>query len=115
MAHNRPTAPLNGFVITEARENGSVQLALRGELDIATLPQLEDALERTREASLLTLDLSALDFMDSSGLRIILAEHARAQEAGRKLSIVRGPAAVHRVFELTGTAELLPIVDRPEA
>ena len=52
--------------------------------------------------------------MDSSGLRIILAEHARAQEAGRKLSIVRGPAAVHRVFELTGTAELLPIVDRAE-
>jgi anti-anti-sigma factor len=103
---------LNGFAITEQSRNGSVFLALRGDLDIATIPQLEQALERAREASqTLTLDLRELTFMDSSGLRVILSEHQRATDSGRKVSIVPGPSAVQRVFELTGTTELLSFVD----
>ena len=106
----------NGFGVTEDRYNGTVALALAGELDIATIPQLQEVLDRARdEAPELTLDLRRLTFLDSSGLRIILTEHSRAQDAGRTMRIIRGPDAVHRVFELTGTTELLTFVDAPAA
>ena len=56
-------------------------------------------------------NLSALEFMDSTGLRLVLALDAEARRDGFTLSLVRGSAAVQRVFELTGTAGALPFVD----
>ena len=49
--------------------------------------------------------------MDSTGLRAVLALDAEARRDGFTLSLVRGSAAVQRVFELTGTAGALPFVD----
>jgi anti-anti-sigma factor len=49
----------------------------------------------------LVLDLGNLEFMDSTGLRIILSADTAARKNGRRLRLVEGPEAVHRVFRLT--------------
>jgi anti-anti-sigma factor len=59
------------------------------------------------------LDLRQLSFMDSSGLRLILAWDAHARRDGHDFGLVRGDDSVHRVFELTRVAERLTFVAPP--
>jgi len=60
--------------------------------------------------NVLTVDLSGLEFMDATGLRILLEAKQRAVEQGRRLAIVRPPPAVHRLFAITGTHHVLEFV-----
>lgn len=102
----------SGFAVSSHVGDGDIRLALSGELDIATVPHLEDALAAAEDArdGQLTLDLSDLSFIDSTGLRGILQLHARAEREEWSLVVVPGPAAVQRVFELTGTEQILNFV-----
>ncbi len=83
-----------------------------GELDLATVPLLEAELASLRDAGfrLLILDLSTLDFMDSSGLRCILRYDAEARHDGWSIALVRGRDAVQRVFEITETEARLAFI-----
>jgi anti-sigma B factor antagonist len=92
-------------------------LTLRGELDIATLPRLEEALEATlaKCPERLVLDLRPLAFLDSSGLRQFIVLADRAQLEGWELVLVRpGPPALS-IFQITRAEENLPFVDEPPA
>lgn len=67
------TAQPPTFRIHESQMNGSVRLSLTGELDLGTTPVLEDRLTRLRATkSPVTLDLSRLDFIDSTGLHLLV-------------------------------------------
>jgi anti-anti-sigma factor len=101
---------------TEER-NGYLRFALRGELDISSAPQVEDALAQleSRRPALLVIDLRSLEFMDSTGLRTVVSADARAREQGRRLVIVRGPDPVDRIFSVTRLDERLQLVDEPDA
>ena len=103
----------SGFALERrAAADGGTLLACLGELDLATMPAFEDALCRAEaDGGAIVLDLSGLDFIDSRGLAMILALDRRIREAGRQLTIVRGPDAVNRIFELTGLLDRLDIVD----
>ena len=57
------------------------------------------------------LDLSALEFMDSTGLRCILEHDSEGRQDGFSVVLVRGPTAVQRVFDITGTTERLTFID----
>ena len=94
-------------------ERAAVRVCPAGDLDLATAPVLQGELAALRDAGFdrIILGLSALEFMDSTGLRLVLALDAEARRDGFTLSLVRGSAAVQRVFELTGTAGALPFVD----
>ncbi len=83
-------------------------LTLHGELDLATRPALDGELLEAQSAGAteLVVDLSQLDFMDGAGLHALLDAHARAQALGHQFSLVRGPRAVQRLFELTGTERI---------
>lgn len=85
-------------------------LVLRGELDLACAPMLDAAVERvcTEQTETLTLDLSGLTFMDSTGLRAILLAEDLCGRHDCKLVVIPGPAQVQRVFEVTGLLERLP-------
>jgi anti-sigma B factor antagonist len=98
-------------------EGATAQLALEGELDIASAPQVERELKRLEAAEPMTLllDLRRLAFMDSTGLRLIVAADARAREQGRRLVVVRGPAPVQRILQMTRLDERLEIVADPGA
>jgi anti-anti-sigma factor len=95
--------------------NGYVRLALRGELDIASAPRVEEALTRIEAAApgLILIDLRGLEFMDSTGLRTVVSADARAREQGRRLAVVRGPEQVDRIFTVTRLDERLEMVDEP--
>lgn len=97
------------------RENGRVRLALTGELDISSAGKVEEALARieAEHPGVILLDLRELEFMDSTGLRLIVSADARAREASRRLAIVRGPEAVQRIFDITRLDERLDLVDDP--
>ncbi len=83
---------------------------------MASGPELEQALDEVSGSpvQLLVIDLRQLDFMDSTGLSIIVKAHHRFRVEGRELGLVRGPAQVQRLLDLTGVAERLRLVDAPE-
>jgi anti-sigma B factor antagonist len=102
------------FTLDVRHDGGVIVVAPKGELDISTVPQVEQALrqdERTVEA--VTLDLSGLSFMDTSGLRLVLEEDRRARTGGHTLRLVPGSPHVQRVFELAGILDRLPFVSTP--
>ena len=90
-----------------------MRITLEGELDLATAPEVEAALREPVEQERLVLDLRGLTFMDSSGLRLLMGAQTRATEDDRRLALVRGPDAVHRVLEITHMDERFEIVDDP--
>ncbi|HZU40397.1 MAG TPA: STAS domain-containing protein [Solirubrobacteraceae bacterium] len=100
----------------EVRREGDVPVvSLYGELDLASSPALEDELERllATAPSVVVIDLRELDFMDSTGLSVLIRAHHRAHEAGHRLAVVNGTRQVRRLLSLTGLAERLTVVDDP--
>ena len=86
-------------------------IALAGELDIAGLDEVRDAVRDLGEPEALRLSLAELEFIDSQGLRLVLSVVEDTERRGARAEVVRGPAAVQRVFELSGVADRLPFVD----
>ena len=84
-----------------------------GELDLDTAPLLEQELGAARAAGAasVVLDMRALTFMDSTGLRIVVSGDARARQRGGRFAVVRGPEAVQRIFRITRLDERLDMVD----
>jgi anti-sigma B factor antagonist len=99
--------------LTADERGDAIVVALTGELDISSAGRVEQALERaeTRRPAVLVLDLSGLVFMDSTGLRIVMRADARARERGGRLTVVRGPEPVQRVFRITRLDERLTMAD----
>ncbi len=77
---------------------------------------LEDALDRVggTDVDLVLLDLRELEFMDSTGLHLLIKAQQRLQEQGRRFAVIKGGVQVERLLSLTGVADLLKIVDSPE-
>ncbi len=101
----------------EVRSQGpATVIAVSGELDLASSPTLQEELDRVAasESQMLIIDLRALDFMDSTGLSVLVRAHQQIEEQGRQLAMVKGPQQVQRLLSLTGVADRLTLVDTPE-
>ena len=94
-------------VAVEGGADGSV-VAPRGELDMATQDRLRAALERQAARGAVTLDLSGLRFLDTSGLRLILETAEASRRDGFVFTVLPGIPAVQRMFEVAGVTELVP-------
>lgn len=110
---NRRTQSLRGvapFRVRSSHDAGTRSIALFGELDLATAPTLEVELEDARgaHATLIVLDMRELEFIDSTGLRLILQTHRRSPG---QLLLLGCPERVLRAFALCGLLELLTFVD----
>jgi anti-sigma B factor antagonist len=94
---------------------GNPLLALRGELDVSTVPKVEQALLQLEGngASVVVLDLRGLTFLDSSGLRLILEADGRARREDRRILVVPGPPEVQRVFRVTLTDARIEFIEDP--
>ena len=104
------------FSLTVARRGGRVVVTVLGELDLATAGEVEEAvLPVVRDGGHAVLDLRGLDFMDSSGVRVVVAAHTAAEQHGGRLSIVLSEdgSPVRRVLEISGLVPLLDVVDEP--
>ena len=103
------------FRVDVTTHNGAVVLAVQGELDLASSAALEEELDRVRErGELVILDLRELDFMDSTGLSVLVKAHQRAEETGGRFGLVRGRPQVQRLLTLTGVASRIEMADSPE-
>jgi anti-sigma B factor antagonist len=93
-----------------------VVLELHGELDLLGVPMLQEELEKleAQAPGIIVLDLQDLQFVDSAGLRVILAAHQGAQEQGRELALTRGTEQVQRLFAVAGVSEHLRIIASPD-
>jgi anti-anti-sigma factor len=95
------------------REQDRIVLRLRGELDLASVPLLQSALDAVEleGPSLVLLDLRGLQFMDSTGLRAILAAHERSQQRGHEFAVTRASDQVERLLSITRVSEHLRVLD----
>jgi anti-sigma B factor antagonist len=84
-------------------------VVLKGELDMATAPELSHALEEVAATGqhAVTLDLSELEFMDSQGINVLLHARETLQSRGGRLTIGSPRPLVARVLETTGLLKLL--------
>lgn len=107
-------AALEVRTVTDSR---GTRLEPLGELDLATAGALGDALRAWLDdpaAGDLTVDLSAVTFMDSSGLRAVLVASSEATEHGRRIIVLPGEGQARRVIELAQVSAFLELRDALE-
>jgi anti-anti-sigma factor len=99
-----------GFAVEDIGADGAHILVLSGELDAGSIARLESAITRCTSAgtTAITLDLSRLSFIDSSGLWTITLARRWCEAHGRGFTLVPGPPQVQEVFEVTGLIDVLP-------
>jgi anti-sigma B factor antagonist len=105
---------LDGQLSIGVREQArSTVLVVRGELDIASNPQLEEALERVlrSDAELVVLDLGGLQFMDVASLRVLVGAHKQAQQSSKRLVLVNVGGQIRRLLTLTKVIDVLSVDD----
>jgi anti-anti-sigma factor len=101
-----------GSLIVRSEHEGDVHLIeLIGELDLDGAPRLEEELRAAEagDATSIVVDLGQLEFIDSTGLRLLVM--AADRSAAGRFSLLRGPKQVHRVFEITDMVDRLPFAD----
>ena len=97
------------MTIDQTETEDGAQLSLRGELDLATAPQLAAALRQVGQPGrTVRVDLAGLVFMDSTGMRSILEASRDSERDGWTLQLGRAPEPVQRVFSMSGVEKLLP-------
>lgn len=85
-----------------------VGLAISGEIDLATAPQLDSHVDFSHDGDLVVLDFSEVSFMDSTGLRSVVRAHEDAGKAGKRLAIVASDN-VQKLLQLTGLVDRLDV------
>jgi anti-sigma B factor antagonist len=109
---------VNPLAVERSRVDGYELLAVKGELDIATAPRMISALNEAfaeLERPLL-VDLSSVDFMDSTGLALMMNAYRRVKRRGQGFAIVCPGGPISRVFEIADMVESLHVCpDRASA
>jgi anti-anti-sigma factor len=101
------------FSIEVAPDGDRVFVAPAGGIDLATCPLLRSRIAELEKDGFarLILDLREVTFIDSSGVRLILEQISNPD---LEFGVVPGPAAVQRIFDILGIADLVPLVDNDE-
>jgi anti-anti-sigma factor len=103
-----------GFSISISDRDGRAVVVIRGELDLATAPELDAAIqERLDRGQDVVVDLRELQFMDSTGLRVLVSAHARVEGTEQRFLIVRPlpGAPIERILAVAGVEQVLDVVD----
>lgn len=90
-------------VSSEHGENGRVYVTVAGEIDLYTASQLEEALEQ--DATEFVVDLIDCEFIDSTGLGVLVAARARVD----RLALIGPGVEVQRILEISGLDRIIPV------
>ena len=101
------------FDIRIVERGSSLILVVEGELDISTARLLDDALAHAEAtvAAMIVVDLDHVDFIDASGLHVLL-KHACSDQNGQRVRLTKGLPQAQRLFELTGALDHLLFVSQ---
>jgi anti-anti-sigma factor len=102
-------------VMEQERAEGRLVVRLRGEIDLSNVEQLEQRLGRAVEGfSVVVVDLSAIEYIDSQGLRLLTRLSRRLSTTGSDLELVAPKGSIARdVLEMTGLSQDIAIRETP--
>jgi anti-anti-sigma factor len=107
-------AALGPFDVTVAATDGVVRVAVLGDLDCASAPQLRQVLDRVAEDRRdVVVDLRSTEFVDCAGIGALVVAYERRRQLGGELVLEAPSTAVRRVLQLTGLVERIPTADDP--
>ena len=99
------------------RSQGSITImSLGGEIDLYTAPRLHGELVSVLSGDSpvqVVVDLSAVEFCDSTGMNVLLAAHRRAREQGGDLELAAPPPAIRKILHVTGLESVFTVLDDP--
>jgi len=93
-----------------------VVMSVQGEIDLYTVPRLQRELSAVLAAGdpvRLVVDLSGVDFCDSTGVNVLLAAHRQVREAGGDLELAAPRPAVRKILQVTGLEAVFTVTDKP--
>ena len=93
--------------------DGSVVVTVRGNLDIDSATVLSTALEQVLHAGepRIVVDLSGVEFCDSTGVNVLLAAHQRLADQGGSLALAAPTSTVRRILQVTGLDTVFTVLD----
>jgi anti-anti-sigma factor len=103
MTDNKP----NPLEIDVDRDGATATITVTGEIDLETSGALQDALTRVYDCGAVHLDLSDVEYMDSTGLRTVLVAKGEIERSGGSLDVVAASSIVTRLIEITGIDGLI--------
>jgi anti-sigma B factor antagonist len=97
-------AAVPDFKLSEQRVDGRVVIAVSGEIDLATVGALNSAVARAVQSSArdLWIDLTDVEFIDSTGLTAVVRAHKALDDGRRRLAVICPAGPAHRAFEVSG-------------
>lgn len=105
-------APVDlGLDVSE--QNGYSVLAVSGEVDVATVPRLREQLHGlvAQGSTKIVVDLDSVDFLDSTGLGVLVGALKRVRSNDGELSLVCTQPRIRKVFEVTGLTKVFSLYD----
>ena len=95
--------------ITKNTNETELTVALSGRLDTTTAPELEKELKASLDGvSALTIDMAALEYISSAGLRVLLSAQKTMNKQG-EMKVVHVGETIMEIFEVTGFSDILSI------
>lgn len=100
-----------GLDVTE--RDGCAVLAVAGEVDVATVPRLREQLHGlvAQGSNRIIVDLDGVDFLDSTGLGVLVGALKRVRSNDGELSLVCTQPRIRKVFEVTGLTKVFSLFD----
>ena len=98
-------------------KNGYLNIAIEGDIDHHSAKYIRETIDREiflTRPTVTVLELSQVDFMDSSGLGLILGRYTRMKEIRGILKLSRPTPQIIKILTLAGVDKLIPIIHQPE-
>lgn len=102
---------------TDTVDGAVTVLTVSGDVDMSTAPQLEQQLAELADggARQIVVDLSSVDFLDSSALGVLVGLHKRLAAEQGTIKLVCGHPRIERIFAITRLTEVIPLFETVEA
>ena len=103
----------DGLAVDVTHLNGAGTVTLTGELDVHTSPGLRDVLQELLESGQrnLVIDLSELEFVDSTGLGVLVGALKKARQSGGDVELHTPSPAIRKALEITGLTQVFRVAD----
>jgi anti-sigma B factor antagonist len=101
--------------VTSRPQGDYVVMSVDGEIDLYTVPRLRGELAKVLATGELRLvvDLSGVDFCDSTGVNVLLAAHRQARDSGGQLELAAPRPAIRKILKVTGLESVFTVIDSP--
>lgn len=100
------------MTIQQNNDNGKITLSPEGWLDTASASKLSSAVDALNEMTELVLDFDQVEYMSSSGLRVVLAASKKARSMNAGFSVINVVPGIASIFRMTGISDKLTVIEK---